>query len=445
MKDLFRIRRDERYILPFAAMIMVVLNAMMVGYRHELFTRSGFLGYWTLFTTHCTLSGYDSLTYVTLSNWKIYHPLFRHPIFSAMMYPGYLFNNWQMQYTDTNLAIYIVAIVMTVCGVCAFMLMYRIMREIMNLDEAGSLLLTMFFYSFGHVMVGTFAPDHFGISFFLLILTLYLAGRSLRKGIPISSRWTALLLILTAGITVTNGCKTLLASLFCNGRRFFSWRNMLVAVIFPITFLAAAALWQEYAIHGPEAAADRARAERRMKTDKKFAAEVMKRDEWNKTHAGDKLIDNPIFQWTDKSTSRLQAITENFFGESIQLHCSHLLEDTNRTRPNYVPYGLWIFYAIEAIIVLLFVAGVWAGRRDRFMQLCLAWFAVDVMLHIVLGFAILEVYIMALHWIFIIPIAIAYLIRSIPPAKRPWLYGLLVVLTLWLLSYNGILVAKYMM
>lgn len=445
MINLFRIRRDERWLALLALVLMVALNVMMLCYNHDLFTRGGRLGYYGLFTGHFTISGYDDYMYIMISKWNYYYSLFRHPLITALFYPFYLLNMWQMEYTGANIAIYIVAFIMVACGLFSFLFLHRIMREIVGMGRADSLLFTLFFYSFAHVMVASFVPDHFGMSLFLLLLTLYVAGCHLKAGSEMG-RWpTAVLYIITAGISLTNGAKTLLAALFCGGRRFFRWRYFSVVVLFSSALLLGAYYVQYYTIQKPNAERDEAHVKKLMKTDKKMVERMKKRDEWRKTHAGEKLVDSPYFEWTDKSTSRLKAAVENFFGESVQLHQRYLLQDTNRTRPNYVAYDRPLNYVVEAIVVLLFAGGVWVGRRKRFMQLCLSWFSVELLLHFVLGFGILEVYIMTAHWIFIIPIATAFLLRSAPCRAVPWLRGLLVLLTAWLWIYNGSLLVPFVL
>ena len=67
-----------------------------------------------------------------------------------------------------------------------------------------------------------------------------------------------------------------------------------------------------------------------------------------------------------------------------------------------------------------------------------------MILHIVHGIGHNEVYIMAGHWIYAIPIAIGFLLKQ----KRQQLYsrclkGVLLVLGLALLIYNGILIIGY--
>ena len=69
----------------------------------------------------------------------------------------------------------------------------------------------------------------------------------------------------------------------------------------------------------------------------------------------------------------------------------------------------------------------------------------DMMLHIGLGFGINEVYIMTAHWAFVIPLAVAYLLRRTDGKIRTVLRVALWVLTAFLLAWNGALIARYML
>ena len=79
------------------------------------------------------------------------------------------------------------------------------------------------------------------------------------------------------------------------------------------------------------------------------------------------------------------------------------------------------------------------------MQMLLTWFVCDVTLHLIMGFGIGEVYIMTSGWIFIIPVAIAFIIKSLQDRPKTMLRGLLVVLTGYLWLYNGIQIAHYLL
>ena len=66
-----------------------------------------------------------------------------------------------------------------------------------------------------------------------------------------------------------------------------------------------------------------------------------------------------------------------------------------------------------------------------------ACFCLDLILHIGLGFGINEVYIMAAHWAYVIPMACGCLLKGLSHKPRRLLYGLLLALTLCLWIYNG--------
>ena len=69
----------------------------------------------------------------------------------------------------------------------------------------------------------------------------------------------------------------------------------------------------------------------------------------------------------------------------------------------------------------------------------------DMMLHIGLGFGINEVYIMTAHWAFVVPLAVAYLLRRTDGKIRTVLRVALWVLTAFLLAWNGAFIARYML
>ena len=84
----------------------------------------------------------------------------------------------------------------------------------------------------------------------------------------------------------------------------------------------------------------------------------------------------------------------------------------------------------------------------------MSYFGLDMMLHIGLGFGLNEVYIMTAHWIYAIPIAIGFLLKpkrqqqnqELQPRQLLYnrcLKGVLLVLGLSLLIYNGVLIIGY--
>lgn len=101
-------------------------------------------------------------------------------------------------------------------------------------------------------------------------------------------------------------------------------------------------------------------------------------------------------------------------------------------------------YIIEGIIVILLCMGFWMGRRSAFFWLTASWVACDAFIHLVMGFGLNEVYIMAAHWAFIIPICIGYIIRNCKEKYLPYLRGGLAIITIFLFFYNSTLIFQYL-
>lgn len=440
MTNIFKIKRGERAVALIALIVSAVLNALMVAYHHDIFTRGGKQGYWTLFANNFHVSGFDMYTYLTVTKWDGYFTEYRHPLLSYLWYPFYLINDWQMDLTGKNIAIYLVAVVMTVTATYSAIFLFRTLREIVGLKRGDSALLCFFFFSFAYIMLSVMVPDHFGLSLFLLTMTLYIAGKLLQANKPMPIWQCALLFVLTAGVTLSNGVKTFLCALFTNGKRFFRLRFLTLAVVLPTLFIGGMAIVQKETLITPHQEEGQRILEKRMAKDSVFRAKVLAQRKHSKTVHGETLGQTGVLAWFDLSVSRSQSLVENVFGESIILHRDHLLGDVLLKRPIFVTYSHPAFYVVEILIVLLFLLGLWCGRYSRFLWMTLGCVAFDAVVHFLFGFGLNEVYIMTAHWAFVIPLAVAFLFRHINgrilPALR-WLTGLTAC---FLFAYNGWLI-----
>lgn len=434
--DIFRIRKNEIAVFIIGFIILALLNIMMLGYNPDLFTRGGNIGFWSIFYDHFIVSGYDSFVYLSLSRWKIYYTLSRHPLIAPMLYPLALLNGWLMDLTGVNCAIYIVAALYCLLGTYSFLFTYRIMRKVIGICVLDSMLCTLFFFSLGHVMTATFVPDHFAISLFLITLTAYIAGTYMKRQSLMPAWLTALLATITCGVTLTNVAKTWLAALWTNGRHFWHLKSLLLTTILPLMIIAGGYFLQYEYLAKPDNLVQQHNIEKKLKKDAKFAKQYYEHKKWMENRRSFNNTDNTILQWIDTKTNRIATIIENLFGESFQLHQDYLLEDTNKSRPVIVTYRHWYNYLIEAIIVALFIGGISIGRKNKFCLMILSWFAVDMTMHIILGFALTEVYIMTSHWALALPVAIASLLSAYKGKQRIALRLVLFAVTIWLLAWN---------
>jgi hypothetical protein len=242
-----------------------------------------------------------------------------------------------------------------------------------------------------------------------------------------------------------------------NRRDFFRPKYLLLAVLLPSALLWGVAVWQHQAFVEPRQQAREAVKQHKAEQEKarvaqmtpdqraRYEAKKARREAVLKRQAektGKPMEDHGYLKWTDISTSRWQTIYENLLGETIQFHRMYFLEDTLVGRPLFVPYLSVFSYVIEALVVLLALVGGWYGRRSRFLWLCLSCLAIDMGIHLVLGFGINEVFIMAPHFLFILPIATAYLLRE---TRGHGIRLAITALTAYLFTYNGILLTYFLL
>lgn len=475
----FKVQREEWVVGAPLLTIFLGLHALLIARYYALFTPTQ-AHYWDLIIRNFHLSGFDPITYVVVSDWQAGYNVYRHPLLAFFMYVPYMINQGLMWLTGINCAIFVVAALQTFAAFYSLVFLHRLLRRVMGLTLFDTHLLSLFFFALAYIIVSAIAPDHFILSLFALLLTLLIAANHQQQATTMPT-WKALcLFVLTAGISLNNGLKVFVAALFTNGRRFFRPRFLLFAVLLPSALIWAFARFEYKRFVWPgEVKRHQARDKRKAKAKKKAKEEARKRQlAWeeavreakkknphnpelpprptntapkkgqnNGTAAkmGKPMMQGEFMRWTDISTSRLQSVTENLFGESIQLHRDHLLEDMYGRRPVIVHYRWAINYMVEGLLVLLFVAGLWVGRRNKLLLMSLAFAAMDWVLHVGLGFGLNEVYIMTAHWAYVLPLGLAALFVVATGRKRIFLRIAIGSLTLWLYAWNLFSMVDYLL
>ena len=436
--DIFKVKKEERWLAFAMLAVFVTFNAMVIASHYHLYTMEAHGGFWSVFTKNFRMSGYDCWSWITVSGGRIHFVTSRHPLYLTFLYPLYLLNDWLIQNVGYNFAVYFMAVIIVFSAFYAVLFLYRVFREVLELRRKDARLLTLLLFSFGHVLIPTMVPDHFVISLMLLSLTLYITGKKMKKGQLLTAWQSLVLTFFTAGMATSNGVKTLLAGLFTNGKKVFTCKFISIGVVLPLLLLLGIQQSQYYLLEVPQqAVVSHIESETLKKNPQKVLEHKKQRDEWQRTHLGQPVGDGVITKLMDVSTPRVPTIVENFFGESIQLHQRSLLKDVSWERPIFVEYNWSVNYIIEAFIVLLFIVGIVFSYKQRFFKMLLAWFACDLTLHLILGFAVTEVYIMTSGWAFIIPISYGYLLKRLSMKWLKLMRVALIMLTIYLWIYNA--------
>lgn len=436
--DIFKVKKEERWLAFAMLAVFVTFNAMVIASHYHVYTMEAHGGFWSVFTKNFRMSGYDCWSWITVSGGRIHFVTSRHPLYLTFLYPLYLLNDWLIQNVGYNFAVYFMAVIIVFSAFYAVLFMYRVFREVLELRRKDARLLTLLLFSFGHVLIPTMVPDHFVISLMLLSLTLYITGKKMKKGQLLTAWQSLVLTFFTAGMATSNGVKTLLAGLFTNGKKVFTCKFISIGVVLPLFLLLGIQQSQYYLLEVPQqAVVSHIESETLKKNPQKVLEHKKQRDEWQRTHLGQPVGGGVITKLMDVSTPRIPTIVENFFGESIQLHQRSLLKDVSWERPIFVEYNWSVNYIIEAFIVLLFIVGIVFSYKQRFFKMLLAWFACDLTLHLILGFAVTEVYIMTSGWAFIIPISYGYLLKRLSMKWLKLMRVALIMLTIYLWIYNA--------
>lgn len=444
--NIFKVKKEERWLAFVMLAVFVTFNAMMIASHYHVYTMEAHGGFWSVFTKNFRMSGYDCWSWITVSGGRIHFVTSRHPLYLTFLYPLYLLNDWLIQNVGYNFAVYFMAVIIVFSAFYAVLFMYRVFREVLELRRKDARLLTLLLFSFGHVLIPTMVPDHFVISLMLLSLTLYITGKKMKKGQLLTAWQSLVLTFFTAGMATSNGVKTLLAGLFTNGKKVFTCKFISIGVVLPLLLLLGIQQSQYYLLEVPQQAVVRhIESETLKKNPQKVLEHKKQRDEWQRTHLGQPVGDGVITKLMDVSTPRVPTIVENFFGESIQLHQRSLLKDVSWERPIFVEYNWSVNYIIEAFVVLLFIVGIVFSYKQRFFKMLLAWFACDLTLHLILGFAVTEVYIMTSGWAFIIPISYGYLLKRLSMKWLKLMRVVLIMLTIYLWIYNAGQTVYYLM
>ena len=91
MLNIFKIRKDERWLMVIATLFFSIINAVTVAWYWTYFSRLTD-NYHKLFVTKFHVSGFDPLTYEVISKWDTAFNIYRHPLLAFFMWPFYMIN-----------------------------------------------------------------------------------------------------------------------------------------------------------------------------------------------------------------------------------------------------------------------------------------------------------------------------------------------------------------
>ena len=86
MKSIFRIKKEERLLVLIMLMVFFAFNALVIYSHYDWYTKPFHGGFWSVFTKHFQMSGYDNWSWITISGLRIHFDTMRHPLYLTFLY-----------------------------------------------------------------------------------------------------------------------------------------------------------------------------------------------------------------------------------------------------------------------------------------------------------------------------------------------------------------------
>lgn len=289
---------------------------------------------------------------------------------------------------------------------------YKYLKNIIILPKKISLLLLFFFSFFSTPILLSFTPETYTYTLLFLVLFNYYAALKLRKEEKIPATALALAGVAIGGLTVTNIVKVYIPLLFekdvfRNWRRFghLFLRGMISIAVFVLLFL--------------------------YRLNFKFLNFL------NKSGEQYEKFSNP------KVTPVWDMIASWFFGGNM-LFSSFVTRDYhNKKGFEYKALFMEVYtsvlpYVFVSLILILVLWSYLKNFKNKFVQILMLSFLVDLVIHCVLKFGLHTSYIYGGHFIFVVPLLLGWLFNRYKdsPKTLSFLYVAVWILFFYLALNN---------
>lgn len=263
---------------------------------------------------------------------------------------------------------------------------YKYLKNIIALPKKISVLIVFFFAFFTTNILLSFTPETYTYTLLFLVLFNYYAALKLKKEQKIPAAALTLAVVSVGGLTVTNAAKIYIPLLFEN-KIFRSWKKFGHA--FLSVFISVAV----------------------------FALLFLNRLNFNYMNFFNKSGEQLEKFSKPKVTPIWDMISSWFFGGNMLFPGFVLRDYHNKKGFEYKAlfmdvYSSWIPYIFVAAVLLLILWSYVKNFRNKFVQMLMISFLVDIIIHCILKFGLHTSYIYGGHFVFVVPLLIGWLFYS---------------------------------
>ncbi len=263
---------------------------------------------------------------------------------------------------------------------------FKYLRNIIGLTSVISLLLLFFFASFSTPILLSFTPETYTYTFLLLTLYNYYAAIKIKKNQEIPA--TALLVsgITIGGLTITNIIKIYIPILF-QKKLFKSWESFGYAFLRMLISVIGFVLLYLYRL------------------DFDYHKIFEKTGEQYEKFSKPKItpIWDMISSWFLGGNMLFSGFVVRDYHSKSGFQYKALFMDV---------YTSWVPYLFVAVVVTLVFWSYFKNFKNKYVQILMISFFVDVLIHAVLKFGLHTSYIYGGHFIFVVPLMLGWLFYS---------------------------------
>lgn len=289
---------------------------------------------------------------------------------------------------------------------------YKYLKNIITLPKKISVLIVFFFSFFTTPILLSFTPETYTYTLFFLVLFNYYAALKLRKEEKMPAVAMTLAAVSIGGLTITNIVKVYIPLLF-EKNVFQNWRkfgNLFFRVLISVSVFVLLFLYR---------------------LDFKFLNFLNKSGQQYEKFS------------TPKATPLWDMIASWFFGgnmlfSSFALRDYHSLKGFQFKALFMDVYSSVISYVFVGLILILILWSFARNFKNKFVQILMISFLVDIVIHCILKFGLHTSYIYGGHFIFVVPLMLGWLFYGYKdsPKTISFLYVTVSILFFYLAMNN---------
>lgn len=289
---------------------------------------------------------------------------------------------------------------------------YKYLRNIIELPVFLAVTIVLFFSFFSTNILLSFTPETYTYTLFLLVLFQYYSALMLKKDRKIPATALTLAGVTIGGLTITNIIKVYIPLLF-ERKLFWNWKKIVHVVIRVVLSVALFLLLYLNRMN--------------FELGRIFS----------KTEQQYEKFSNPKF------TPLWDMICSWFLGGNMLFPGFVLRDYHNKKGFEYKAlfmdtYSSVFPYIFVGVIGILMLWSYVKNFRNRWVQMVMISFFVDVLIHCVLKFGLHTSYIYGGHFIFVVPMMVGWLFYAYRNSTKmiSIFYGILLIVMIYLLLNN---------